>query len=200
MLLKSSTNDNYYVQLPVVGREIKKVRINSVVLLILKMLSWYFQLLAVIEHYNIRIQKYFLIPIILVTACTATYNSTVNDTISLLLLLNGLMYAFELGTSNASYRNINSNLRVVKTAPYIIFILSNIGKVICSCLLLIDYNPNNWIFVFVNGAVLTQTILTFVCMGFLTCLSCDTDLVIEYQHCRRQMESIVTSPYDQINS
>lgn len=162
------------------------------------MLSWYYQILAVIEHSNIRLQKYFLIPILLVTACTASYTTTANDTITLLLLLTGLMYAFEIGTGNAGYRHIEPELWIVKLAPYLIFLLVNLGKLACACLLLFQYNTFDWLFVFINACVLAQTVLTFICAIFLTCLSCNSTTAEEYRECRRQMESSQVAAYDQI--
>jgi hypothetical protein len=162
------------------------------------MLPWYYQLAAIIEHYNIRIRIYFLIPILLVTACTASYASTANDIITTLQLLTGLMVAFEIGTDNSSYREVESQHQIVRMGPYVIFLLSNLGKLICACLLLFRYNPYSYLFEFVYYCVLAQTVATFIFMIPLFFLFRDQEIRDEYRSCRRQMESILPSQYNSI--
>ena len=156
--------------------------------------------LLFLEHYNIRVNKYYLAPLLLFTSILVPTSSpnNINVVFHLLVLL---FVIFDVLTANTSYKLSKDRFAGVRIGQYVIFIISNLMKLGLAITTILAYDWNGYdryttLFDYLYFFIIVHSLIELLIFGLLIVLMVysSEDALDDYRECRRTMETIKSEP------
>ena len=147
------------------------------------------QFLALVEHYNVRLIKYFFIPVLIVLFG----NHAIDEKCTLLHIFLILGYVFEAAIANTAHHHTKETDQLIYTAPYAVFVWVNAIKPTTAGLIAFTPCEANYTMTTVCYTIIGHSVLSWIYFATVAYISLGkkSAALLEYRTCRRTMEGIL---------